>query len=129
MKIPGFLLRRLYVKGSLRGTHDGFEFQLRNRLGSGYARRLLPLTLDGQELDMVATTFEVDGTLLSFDQVSKETPFTLAMNKTTTIRVQGTPMDSSPHKVGMRFEVAGLGELGFDFTDIPTAPAAPAHDT
>jgi hypothetical protein len=125
MKIPGFLLRRLYVKGSLKGTRDGFEFQLRNRLGSGYAQRLLPLTLDGQELDMTVTTFEVDGARLSFAQVSKVTPFTLAMNKITTIRVQGILMDSSPHNVGMRFEVAGLGELGFDFTDIP---AASAHD-
>ena len=48
MKVPGFLLRRLYVKGSLAATEGGFEFQICNRLGSGYARRLLPLTLDGE---------------------------------------------------------------------------------
>lgn len=119
MKVPGFLLRRLYVKGSLKRTGDGFEFQLRNRLGSGFARKLLPLTVDGEEIDMADTTFEVDGQLLSFDRVSQDTPFTLAMNKTTTIRARGAPLDSSPHKMGMRFEVAGLGELGFDFTDIP----------
>ena len=35
--VPAFLLRRLYVKKSLRNTEDGFEFELRNRLGSGYA--------------------------------------------------------------------------------------------
>ena len=64
MKVPPFLLRRLYVKGSLRATGDGFEFQLCNRLGSGYARKLPPLTLDGDELDQTATTFEVDGQAL-----------------------------------------------------------------
>ena len=120
MKVPGFLLRRLYVKGSLKRTPTGFEFQLRNQLGSGYARKLLPLTLDSDEVDPSATTFEVDGRMLSFDQVSQEQPFTLAMNKTTTIRAQGTPLDPSPHKIGMRFEVAGLGQLGFDFTDVPS---------
>ena len=44
--VPGFLLRRLYVKQSLRNTEDGFEFQLRNRLGSGYAHKMWPLKLD-----------------------------------------------------------------------------------
>jgi len=120
MKVPSFLLRRLYVKGSLTATGDGFEFQLRNRLGSGYARRLLPLTLDGTDLDMTSTTFEIDGKRTAFGVVSKETPFTMALNKTTTIAYAGGPgMTEGPHKIGMRFEVAGLGELGFDFSDIP----------
>ena len=119
MRVPGFLLRRLYVNGSLRETDDGFEFQLRNRLGSGYARRMLPLTIDGQELDPATTTFEVDGKQFTFAQVSPETPFTLAMNKTTIIRAQGSRLGAAPHKVGMGFEVPGLGMLSFDFTDIP----------
>ena len=122
MKVPGFLLRRLYVKGSLAATEDGFEFQIRNRLGSGYARRLLPLTLDGVELDMAQTTFEVDGKRVAFDAVGNDVPFTLAMNKTTTIVYSGgaeavLTAGADTHKIGMRFEVAGLGELGFDFTD------------
>ena len=120
MKVPSFLLRRLYVKGSLKATADGFEFQLRNRLGSGYARRLLPLSLDGADLDMAATTFEPDGRQVTFDVVSNETPFTLAMNKITTIAFRGAPLTDGAHKIGMRFEVAGLGELGFDFTDAVT---------
>jgi hypothetical protein len=118
MKIPAFLLRRLYVKGSLKGTPEGLEFQLRNRLGSGYAHRLLPLTVDGEELDMKRTNFEVDGKSHTFAEVSKETTFTLGMNKTTVIRAHSTPLASGPHKLVMRFEVAGLGELGFDFTDV-----------
>ncbi|MDA0798001.1 MAG: hypothetical protein O2826_09590 [Chloroflexi bacterium] len=121
MKIPAFLLRRLYVKGSLATTLDGFEFQIRNKLGSGYARGLLPLTLNGDELDMARTTFEIDGKIVTFDAVSNDTPFTLAMNKTTTIAYTGGAIAEGDHKVGMRFEVAGLGELGFDFTDAASA--------
>ena len=121
MKIPAFLLRRLYVKGSLATTPDGFEFQIRNKLGSGYARGLLPLTLNGDELDVARTTFEIDGKVVTFDAVSNDTPFTLAMNKTTTIAYTGGAIAEGDHKVGMRFEVAGLGELGFDFTDAASA--------
>ena len=118
MKVPGFLLRRLYVNGSLKATPDGFEFQLRNRLGSGYARRLLPMTLDGTDVDSAKSTFEVEGKVVPFDAVDKDTPFTLGMNKTTTITYTGRALASGPHTIGMRFEVAGLGELGFDFSDV-----------
>ena len=123
MKVPAFLLRRLYVKGSLATTSDGFEFQIRNKLGSGYAQRLLPLTLDSKELDMARTAFEIDGKAVTFDVVSKEIPFTLAMNKTTIITYSGGAVAEGDHKVGMRFEVAGLGELGFDFSDTASAKA------
>ena len=117
MKVPQFLLRRLYVKGSLRATADGFAFDLRNQLGSGYARQLFPLTLDGEELDTTTTTFEIDGKEVTFEVVSNDTPFTLAMNKTTTIAWRGQAIEPGPHKIGMAFEVAGLGRLEFDFTD------------
>ena len=46
MKVPGFLLRRLYVKGSLRATETGFSFELHNSLGSGSVNEMRPLTLD-----------------------------------------------------------------------------------
>ena len=70
---------------------------------------------------MASTTFEIDGKTTTFDVVSNDTPFTLAMNKTTTITYSGGAIEPGDHKVGMRFEVAGLGELGFDFTDTATA--------
>lgn len=117
MKVPAFLLRRLYVRGSLRITVDGFEFQLRNRLGSGYANQLVPLALDGQELDLASSSFVIDGVQTAFEAVSSDMPFTLAMNKTTTITYSGGKIEPGAHKVSMGFEVAGLGQLAFDFTD------------
>jgi hypothetical protein len=48
--VPSFLLKRLYVKGSLKNTPEGFQFDLKNSLGSGYGNELLPLVVDGIEL-------------------------------------------------------------------------------
>ena len=115
--VPGFLLRRLYVKRSLRNAGAGFEFQLLNRLGSGYAHRMLPVTLDGRELLLRSVAFDLDGEVTGFDEVSHNKTFTLAMNKSITIRVSGTRLEPGPHKVDMGFDVPGLGTLRFDFTD------------
>ena len=116
--VPAFLLRRLYVKKSLRNTENGFEFELRNRLGSGYAFKLWPLTVDGVELLPEDSVFQLEGEETAFSEVSKERTFTLAMNRIITIKANGTTLVSGPRKIGMGFDVPGLGTLRFDFTDV-----------
>ena len=116
--VPAFILRRLYVKQSLRNNERGFEFQLMNRLGSGYAHRLLPLTVDGLEMPAERSSFVMDGSETSFADVSEENTFTLSMNKSITVKVEGTTLEPGPRKVAMGFEVPGLGTLKFDFTDV-----------
>ena len=77
MRVPGFILRRLYVKGSLRNMPGGFQFQLQNNLGSGQARKLMPLTVDGDEMPMDRSFFTVADGRLPFDAVSEEKTFSL----------------------------------------------------
>lgn len=117
VSVPGFLLRRLYVKRSLRATPTGFEMQLKNQLGSGYAHKVWPLTVDGEEVPPEATFFAIDGEETSFAEVSGDRTFTLAMNKTITIRAEGFALKPGPRKIGMGFDVPGLGTLRFEITD------------
>ncbi len=120
MQVPPFLLRRLYVKGSLRNTEDGFEFDLRNVLGSGYAEELLPLTVDGEEVAEDDATFTIEGESggpTAFSAVTAEQPFTLEMNRTTNIQVRGRQLAPGEHRIAMGFVVVGLGEMAFEMTD------------
>ncbi len=117
VSVPGFLLRRLYVKGSLKNTPEGFEFQLRNGLGSGYAYKLWPLKLDDVALSTDSTYFLLEGRKVAFSEVSNENTFTLAMNKTIIIRAEGVALESGARKLEMGFDVPGLGTLRFDFTE------------
>ena len=119
IQVPGFLLRRLYVRGSLRNAAGGFEFELKNALGSGYADRMLPLTLDGGELPLEQTSFRQEsGVEIAFSAVDENTPFTLQMNKTVKIRVDGETLAPGAHKIGMSFRVRGIGTLSFDVNDV-----------
>ena len=117
MQVPAFLLRRLYVKGSLRSVDGGFAFDLKNSLGSGYAEQVLPLTLDGEEMPLSSTRFDVDGETTSFDEVSGARPMTLGMNRTVTISVEGRALAPGKHKLGIGFIVAGMGKMEFEVTD------------
>ena len=116
--VPGFLLRRLYVKQSLANTEDGFQFELMNRLGSGYSHKVHPLTVDGAEIPVDSAEFDLEAKPIRFDQVTEQSTLTLAMNKAIIVRVTGTKLEPGAHKIGMGFDVPGLGTLRFDFTDI-----------
>ena len=91
---------------------------MRNRRGSGYAFKLWPLTVDGVELPPEDSVFQLEGEETAFSEVSKERTFTLAMNRTITFKANGTTLESGPQKIGMGFDVPGLGTLRFDFTDV-----------
>ena len=117
VSVPGFLLRRLYVKGSLTNSPGGLRFQLKNSLGSGYARAMLPVSIDDLEFPLEKSYFIVDGGEIQFSSVSDETPFTIAMNKVITVLVKGTSVEPGAHKLAMGFVVPGLGSLKFDVRD------------
>jgi hypothetical protein len=117
--VPAFLLKKLYVKGSLKSTGDGFEFMVHNALGSGYANQMLPATLDGEKQPLDKTYFrrEGEGEIL-FSQVSAQQPFTLQVGKGIAIGVHGANLQPGTHKVGMGFIVQGIGPLSFEVADI-----------
>jgi hypothetical protein len=115
--VPAFILRRLYVKGSLENTDTGWRFTLKNSLGSGYARGMQPLQIDGAEIPMERSWFNQDGRDFTFADVSDRNTFGLQMNRAIVITVDGEPLPAGSHKVWMGFVVPGFGKLGFDFTD------------
>ena len=115
--VPAFILRRLYVKGSLENAANGWRFTLKNSLGSGYARGMQPLHADGVEIPMERSSFNQDGRDITFDDVSDKNTFGLQMNREIVITVDGEPLAPGSHKIWMGFVVPGFGKLGFDFTD------------
>ena len=117
VSVPSFLLRRMYVKGSLRNDAGGFEFQLVNSLASGYAHKVWPLVLDGKEIPTDRTYLILDGKETPFSAISQENTFTLAVNKAITIWTDGVALEPGEHKIEMGFDVPGMGTVRFDFTD------------
>ena len=117
VSVPGFLLRRLYVKGSLKNADVGFEFELRNSLGSGYSQKVWPLKVNGEEIPAGRSHFIIDGKETAFSDVSADNTFSLEVNKTITIWTDGAALEPGVHTIEMGFDVPGLGTMRFDFTD------------
>ena len=128
VSIPGFLLRKLYVRGTLENTGQGIAFRLRNTLGSGYADEMLPVRLDGEEIPLSRCFFWSGGKKRSFDQVSRSDPFTLSLNQDIVVAVEDISLTPEAHTVGIGFRVPGFGELRFDFVDVPSSQKATCQE-
>jgi hypothetical protein len=115
--VPSFLLKRLYVKGSLHNNDQGFQFCLKNSLGSGYGNALFPLVVDGKELPKENSFYMSDSTAVLSLRSAKRTLYP-AMNKSLTILVKGEPLSEGPHKLKIGFLAEGIGSLSFEVTDL-----------
>jgi len=107
----------LYVKGSLHNRNDGWGFKLKNTLGSGYAKGLIPVTVDGTEIALGHSFFDNEGEETSFTAVTDENTFGLKLNRDILIYFKADQLKSGDRKIAMGFIVPGLGTLKFDFND------------
>ena len=88
-----------------------------NSLGSGYATKVWPLKLDGEEIPAGQSYFIVDDRETPFGDVSQDNTLSLEMNKAITVWTDAAPLEPGVHKIEMAFDVPGLGSLRFDFSD------------
>jgi hydroxymethylglutaryl-CoA reductase (NADPH) len=117
MKVPAFLLQRLYVKGSLSNTSGGWGFTLHNSIASGEASALDPLSLDGEVLPPDRCSFLHEGRPVPFSAVAGGRTFGLRSGEDITISVDGDPLAPGPHTIEMGFTIPVIGHLSFEFTD------------
>lgn len=119
--VPAFLLRKLYVKGSLKNTAAGFELTIQNTLASGTIIGLAPLQVDGIQYPLVKTTAILpDGTQASAVDVSAESGVRFSVGDRVTIRVEGKPLPAGQHKLAISPKTKEVGILDIFAEDMIT---------
>ena len=62
MRVPGFLVRQLYVAGSLVNHTGGFSLQARNTIGDGWLDGIGAIKVDGQDIPLADISATREGT-------------------------------------------------------------------
>ncbi len=127
--IPAFLLKKLYVKGSLRNTPEGCEFCLKNVVDSGTVIRFHTLEIDGMAYppDRLRVWLP-GGRSLRGDEIAAA-PISLPAGVSVTIHLPGVTLQPGKHEIRLHFQTAELGDLDFKVTaDLsPGAPGPTEH--
>lgn len=117
--VPAFMLKKLYLKGSLKNTQEGFQFQIRNTLAPGTITAIQPLMVDGIAYPLEDTII-MGKDAISASEIKKERPVIFPINSTVTMLVKGVQLAPGEHTLVIGVMTKEAGELKWDVTDTVT---------
>ncbi len=119
MRVPGFLVRQLFVAGSLRNVSGGFSLQARNILGDGWLDAIGAIRVDGQQipLDDISATREGEPAVYRALDVTPQTPVLFRRGDVVTFWIAGWALDPGDHQLEVDLHERQLGALSLGFTE------------
>ena len=124
MVIPPSLLRRFYVKASLRNVDDGIEFKLRNTVAPATVIGLELVEVDGVSYGGAQITLTASKPRLA-TAVSSKAPFPLPIGREVSVRVRGVALAQGAHQVLMHVVTREIGAVVFAVSDWISLPGEP----
>lgn len=124
MPIPEFILRKLFVRESLKTHADGFSFALLNTFAPGTITSLA-LHVDGKPVPADALVVQIQaGEPRDARSITAEHPFPLPMGVAVSVEVRGVPLGQG--RLALRAETREAGTLAFTI-QATTADAQPSR--
>lgn len=97
--IPKFLLKRVYVSGSLRETSDGIAFDLFNSIGPGILTRLNAIRINDLEFSPQQILLKMGDQLLQAHEISENNPAIFFHNQKSTCILLGAKLAEGFHTI------------------------------
>ncbi len=91
-KIPEFLLKALYVKGSLKGDENGFEFKIKNALGPVRIIGVNPLQLERRPVPLNKCSFVHEDLTAKFTDVTEENSVLMRKGESLSLKIEDLPL-------------------------------------
>ncbi len=117
VSVPSFILKKLYVKGSLKNTVNGFTFELKNTLAEATVVSPVKLILDGKEIDAKNITLNTGKEDFPSMDISQSKPLKFIVGTSILIKVTGNPLTPGQHKIDIKTMSKEFGELSFQIQD------------
>ncbi len=117
MQIPAFLLRKLYIKGSLENVEGGFMLKLKNSLSPGTTTAVAPIKVDGNEYSLDDLTIRSEGIEILGSDINEDNTFPIKVGVEIELIVKGEPLSEGEHKIDLSLKTKEAGTLAFDVTD------------
>lgn len=117
MRIPDFLVRQIYVAGSLRNDEGGFRLQARNAIGDGLLTGIGRISIDGRPIERTAITArrEGDDAVYHAIDVSRAAPVRFGKGDLVTFHVAGETLAPGAHRLEVELVELNLGALSIGF--------------
>jgi hypothetical protein len=119
VRVPGFLVRQFYVKGSLRNADGGFSLEARNPLGDGLLVGIRRFAVDGETVEPrdVSATRDGEAEPVRGDEVSPTAPVVFRKGERVTFHVSGKTLSPGKHQLELEIVERDAGLLSLTLDD------------
>ncbi|MDX1611659.1 MAG: hydroxymethylglutaryl-CoA reductase [Candidatus Thermoplasmatota archaeon] len=117
MKVPSFMLKKLYVKGSLEASGDSFQFKLKNNLATATVVDAPEIYIDGDSVDAEDISFQVGGGEVAGTGITEDDPFRLEKGVEVTVASNGLEVGPGAHKLRIKVATKEWDTLDFEVED------------
>lgn len=124
--VPEFMLRKLFVKDSVKTDENGFSFALNNTFAPATVTKFA-LTVDGKEVPQEDLRIQAgDGEEMSTADLNKDKPFSLPVKVLITLTVSGHALGEG--NLGISLDTVEAGPLVFGLQVKETMPSVPVAE-
>jgi hypothetical protein len=115
--IPNFILKQLYVAGSLRTLPEGVAFDFKNTIGPGKLSRIIRIMLDEHEFTPDKILMKVDGRDLPADNINEQNPVAFFLDQVITVVLKDAAFPPREYKIVMDLVSLEAGKISFNIKD------------
>lgn len=116
--IPPFVLKKLYVKGSLQYEEGTILLRLNNVIAPGTITGIAGLVLDGKSLDLTRVSVKPSvGDARSASRISSQAPLQFPIGSEVCLMVGGERLSPGEHQLVVRVVVKDVGPLQIPISD------------
>lgn len=117
-RVPDFLLRRIYKKGSLRETTDGIAFELKNILGPGNITAINFIKINDNIYNSSVIKFMSANAQVLATHISSENPLLIKLNQEATCILEGAKgLQAGLNKIIIDIISQDIGPVQVTLTD------------
>jgi hypothetical protein len=118
MRIPSFLGKKFYVKGSLRNSAYGFLWEMRNVFAPAMLWEVASLEIDGRVCPLERVVLHPPGgAAIRAREVNRHSPLRFDLGAEVRVEVEGNPLPVGAHKIVLRLRMAEVEEIEFSLED------------
>ncbi len=99
--IPNFILKRMYVSGSLRRVPEGIAFDIHNNLGPGSITGLNHVQLGDTTFPGDEIIVETNGVRRMGDTLSEQQPIVVTLGQSATLIIQNAELQNGKYDLSM----------------------------
>ena len=118
MGVPSVLLKRMYVRGSLRNTPQGFQFTLKNRIAPATIVEVGEVHAAGRTFEPDTISIHLRSRAYTGSDISEKRPLRFDINEVAVINVDGAPLPLGEHILTWRVRTKEVGWLRIPVEDV-----------